>query len=166
MRNKKLLGVFLACTLAACGCASRVTHVTQLPPGVTEQQAQNWDAAVANLHKVASTVATLHKSLTNLHGAQYDGKPVLSDEYYADALRAIAHIDQLELSAETVLRQSPKNFSLGAKQQVGAYVQQISAELAQLNGAGALGIKNSKSQQTIGNLLSEATAIVGLILSL
>jgi hypothetical protein len=156
--------VVLMCTLAAC--ASRVKNVTNLPAGVTLKQAQDWDAAVADLHKVASTVAALHKTVSDLHAASYDGKPVLSDEYYAEALRAFGHIDQLELGAEAVLRQTPQNFSLGAKQQVSAFVQQMAAELQQLNSAGAIGIKNPKAQEQVNNLLKEATAIVALILSL
>jgi len=148
------------------GCAARVKNVTNLPPGVTLQQAQTWDAAVANLHKIASTVSTFRQTLTDLHAAQYDGKPVLSNEYYSEALRMIGNVDRLELSAEVVLRQSPQNFSLTAKQQVGIYVQQIATELNQLNAAGVTGIKNPKSLQQVNNLLGEVSSIVALILAL
>ena len=176
MTNKRLLRGLLVCwilllalalgTVYFSGCAARVKTVTNLPAGVTLQQAQNWDSAVANLHKIASTVSTFRQTLTDLHAAQYQGAPVLSDAYYSEALRMIGNIDRLELSAEVVLRQSPQNFSLTAKQQVGIYVQQISTELQQLNAAGATGIKNPKSLQQVNQLLGEVTAIVALILSL
>jgi hypothetical protein len=167
--KRKLLGVFLTCTLTACllaGCAARVKNVTNLPQGVTQQQAQSWDTAVANLHKIASAVSTFRQTLTALHGAQYDGKPVLSDEYYSEGLRMIGNVDRLELSAEIVLRQSPQNFSDTTKQKVVLYVQEISTELNQLNAAGATGIKNPKSLQQINNLLAELSGIVSLILAL
>jgi uncharacterized lipoprotein YajG len=165
MKLKKIfLCVALACSLT--GCAARVKTVTNLPPGVTLRQAQTWDSAVANLHKVASTVSTFRKALTDLHSATYNGAPVLADAYYVDALQTIARIDQAELSAEAVLRQTPQNFSLSAKQQVGALVQQISTELQHLNTTGATGIKNPKSLQEVNTLLADVSTIVALILAL
>lgn len=159
-----LLSIALACSLT--GCAARVKNVTNLPPGVTMQQAQSWDAAVADLHKIASTVSTLRKAVTDLHGAQYDGKPVLSDVYYAEALRILGNADMLELAAEGVLRKSPQNFSADTKTQVAFYAQQISTELQQLNAAGATGIKNPTSLQQVNNLVGELASIVSLVLAL
>jgi PBP1b-binding outer membrane lipoprotein LpoB len=159
--KRKILALCLGSSMIFAGCAARVKNVTNLPPGVTLQQAQNWDSAVANLHKIASVVSTLRQSLVDLHKGG-----VLSDVYYSDALRIVGNIDRLELSAEIVLRGSPQNFSLSTKQQVGLYVQQISAEIQTLNAAGVTGIKNQKSLTTINTLLSDLTSIVGLILSL
>jgi hypothetical protein len=162
--RRSICVVLLACCLT--GCAARVKNVTNLPPGVTQQQAQTWDSAVANLHKIASTVSTFRKALTDLHSATYNGAPVLADAYYADALQTIARIDQAELSAEAVLRQTPQNFTLTTKQQVGTLVQQISTELQHLNTTGATGIKNPKSLTEVNNLLGEVSSIVALILAL
>jgi hypothetical protein len=164
--NRKLLAISLALSSVTWGCAPRVKNVTNLPPGVSLSQAQTWDTAVANLHKIASTVSTFRKTLTDLHTAMFNGGPVLSDEFYADALRTIARIDQAELSAEAVLRQTPQNFTASAKQQVGALVQQISTELQHLNTTGATGIKNPKSLTEVNNLLGEISSIVALILAL
>src|SRR5271155_4932905 len=105
-----ILAVALSCSLA--GCAARVKNVTNLPAGVTLQQAQNWDAAIGDLHKIASTISSLRQAITDLHNSA-----MLTDLYYSEALRVIGNIDRLELSAETVLRQSPQNFSASAKQQ-------------------------------------------------
>jgi hypothetical protein len=163
---KSFLALCLSSSMLFAGCAARVKNVTNLPPGVTLQQAQNWDAAVADLHKIASTVSTLRKALTDLHSAQYDGKPVLSDEYYSEALRMLGNADLMELAAEGVLRKSPQNFSSSAKTQVTFYVQQISTELNQLNAAGATGIKNPNSLQQVNALLGDLSGIVGLILAL
>lgn len=164
--KRRILALCLASSMCFAGCAARVKNVTNLPVGVTLQQAQAWDAAVANLHKIASTVSTLRQSLTDLHTAQYEGKPVLSDEYYGEALRYIAAMDQTELAAEAVLRQSPQNFSASAKQQIAVYMQVISTQIQHLNAAGATGIKNPKSLQVVNGLLGEVTAVVTLILSL
>jgi hypothetical protein len=164
--NRKLLAVSLALSSVTWGCAARVQNVTNLPPGVTLAQAQTWDTAVANLHKIASTVSTFRKALTDLHTATFNGAPVLSDDYYADALRTIARIDQAELSAEAVLRQTPQNFTGSAKQQVAALVTQISAELQHLNTTGATGIKNPKSLSQVNGLLGEISSVVALILAL
>ena len=161
---KIFLAVALVCSLS--GCAARVKNVTNLPPGVTLQEAQNWDTAVANLHKIATVVATLRKTVTALHGAQYDGQPVLSDAYYAEALRMLGNADLMELAAEGTLRKSPQNFSAGTKTQVAFYVQQITAEMQQLNAAGTTGIKNPKSLQEVNNLLAESASIAALILAL
>jgi hypothetical protein len=158
--NAKL---FLVATLvfSLSGCAARVKNVTNLPPGVTLQQAQNWDSAIADLHKIASTVSSLRQALVDLHNAG-----MIENIYYSEALRMIGNIDRLELSAETILRQSPQNFSASAKQQVGIYVQEISAQIQALNAAGATGIKNPNSLQTVNKLIGDLTAVVGLILSL
>ncbi len=163
--KRQLLGaLFIFAAGAGAGCAARVKNVTNLPPGVTLKEAQDWDAAVADLHKVADTVSKARQAITDLHSA--GGSQLLSDEYYADALRAIAHIDQLELSAESVLRQAPQHFTESTKGQVKSYVAQISTELQKLNSSGATGIKNADSQQKINGLLGEVSSVVGLILSL
>jgi hypothetical protein len=159
--TRKLLAVCLGSALFFSGCAARVKNVTNLPPGVTLQQAQNWDSAIADLHKVASTVSSLRQALIDLHNGT-----MLEDAYYANALRVLARIDQAELAAEAVLRQSPQNFSASAKQQVAGYVQNISTQIQHLNAMGATGIKNPNSLQTVNKLIGDLTSIVGLILSL
>jgi hypothetical protein len=164
--KRTFLALCLTSSLLFTGCAARVKNVTNLPPGVTVQQAQTWDTAVANLHKIASTVSTFRQTLTDLHAAQYDGAPVLSDVYYSEALRVIGNIDRMELSAEGALRQSPQNFSLTAKQQVSIYMGQITSDIQSLNAAGATGIKNPKSLQDVNKLLGEVSGIVALVLSL
>lgn len=157
---KKILAVAMAAFLFA-GCAARVKTVTDLPAGVTQQQAQQWDSAVADLHKIAATVSTLRQSLTDLHT-----ETLLTDEYYADALRAVAHMDQLELAAEAVLRQAPSHFTTGTKTQVASYVTQILAELQKLVSTGAAGIKSAGSQQAVEQILQEGISVVNLVLTL
>jgi hypothetical protein len=143
------------------GCAARVKNVTNLPAGVTLQQVQAWDSAIADLHKIASVVSTLRPSLTDLHAGG-----ALDDAYYGDALRVMGTIDQAELAAVAVLQQSPQNFSASAKQQVAGYIQTISTQIQHLNAIGATGIKNPKSLQTVNGLIADLTSVVALILAL
>lgn len=159
--KRAILAVCLSSAIFFSGCAARVKNVTNLPPGVTLQQAQNWDAAVADLHKIASTVSSLRQALIDLHNGT-----MLEDAYYADALRVLASIDQAELAAEAVLRQSPQNFSASAKHQVAGYVQSISTQIQHLNAIGATSIKNPNSLQTVNKLIGDLASVVALILSL
>lgn len=171
MRHKKLYErvarVILACAAFVAigafmlGCAPRVKNVTALPPGVTLTQAQQWDSAVANLDKIASTTAAVRQSLTAAHTAG-----VFPDADYANTLRLMAQIDNTQLAAVAVLNQTPKNFGAGTKAQVVGFTNSIAAALQQLTQAGAAGIKDANTLKTVNNLLSESTAAVNLILAL
>jgi hypothetical protein len=161
MTRFRSLPLYLITSLLLFGCAARVKNVTNLPPGVTLKEVQDWDAAVADLHKIAVTVSKAHQVLAELH--EYGAA---TDDYYVEAIRVIGHIDQLEISAETVLRNAPQHFGAGTRLQVQSYINQVATELQHLNSLGATGIKNPKSQDKVNQLLRECTAIVGLVLSL
>lgn len=160
MKRSILTAVFFACTLA--GCAARVQHVIDLPAGVTEQQAKDWDSAVANLHKIAATTSTLRKSVIALRN---DGV-FPNDDAYASALQVLGKIDQIQVAASDLLRQQPKAFGQPQRQQIALYMQMVSAELKLLNTAGATGIKNADSRKQFDDLVSEITGLAGLVLNL
>lgn len=158
------IGILIAAMLIALGlggCAPRVKTVTDLPTGVSQQSVQQWDAAVANLHKIAATTSTIRKVMTQLH---IDG--VFPDEPYAKALRSIANVDILEGNAAHLLEQTPKTFGLTQKQFVDANMNAILGELRQAVPEGVLGIKNPDSQKQVNTLLAELTATVNLVLAL
>jgi len=157
-----MVAAFMAAIMIFAGCAARIKTVTDLPAGVTLQQAQSWDSAVANLHKIATATSTLRQAVIALNksGVFPDGPA------YASTLNAIVKIDQLQLAASTLLRQAPQNFGAPVKAQVADYVQQISAQLSLLNTQGVTGIKNTSSQQQIAQLISEISAAVQLVLAL
>ena len=154
--------LLLCAVLLTAGCAPRVKNVTSLPAGVTQQQAQAWDAAVANLNKIAATTSTLRQAVVAVRNAG----AFPDNGAYSGTLYALGKIDAAQLSASAILKQSPQNFSASAKQQVAAYVQQISAQLTVLNAGGVTGIKDANSLQQINGFIAEIAAAVQLILAL
>jgi PBP1b-binding outer membrane lipoprotein LpoB len=160
-RNRAVLAVLLV-VVSLAGCAARVKNVTDLPPGVTQKQAQDWDAAVQDLQKIAAITSTARTSIIELHtaGLLKDGPP------YVTALTVVGKMDELQLAASNVLKQSPNNFTDATKAKVKDYLMQISAQIQTLNQTGVTGIKNPNSQQQISDLITQITALVTLILSL
>lgn len=152
----------LALAVCLAGCAARTKTVTDLPPGVTQQQVQAWDTAVANLDKLSQAVTTVRVTLMDLNkqGIFPDGP------HYVTALQIVGKIDQLQISAASVLQQSPQNFNASTKTQVASYLTQISQQLVLLNNEGTTGIKNASSLQTVNNLIAQIPALIALIMQL
>jgi hypothetical protein len=161
MKNRPFAVLFLCFALAFGGCAARVKTVTNLPPGVTQVQAQNWDSAVQDLSTIANVTSTARQTVIELNksGLFPDGNN------YATTLEVLGKIDQLQLSASTVLKQSPNNFNDSTKAQIRDYMQQISAQILTLNTQGVTGIKDQTSLQKVNGLIAEITGAVALILS-
>ena len=151
-----------AAAIAFTGCAARVKTVTNLPAGVTQKQAQNWDAAVADLHKIAATTSTLRQTviLLNQKGVIPDGAA------YANILTSIGRVDQLQWAGAVLLQGSPNNFSVSVQAQVNSFITSITAELQALNTAGATGIKDPASLQSVNALLGDIAAAANLELAL
>lgn len=161
MRNRKVFAVLLL-AVSLAGCAARVKNVTNLPPGVTQKQAQDWDVAVQKLSQISALTTSARTAIIEVHtvGLLKDGPG------YVTALTAIGKVDELQLAASAVLKQSPNNFSDSTKVKVKDYVQQIAAQLQTLNQTGVTGIKNPNSQQQIGDLITQITDLTLLILTL
>jgi hypothetical protein len=156
-----ILIILLFANFVMVGCAARVKHVTNLPAGVTEKQARDYDAAVGNLHKIAASTSAFRQSVINLRNQGM----ITDDGYYVSLLQGISRVDQLQLAATGVLRDSPEYFAQG-KTQVLQYTQEISKEIAKLNGAGVTGIKSATAQTEITRLLGEITAATALVIAL
>jgi hypothetical protein len=161
MRTIRLIGMLFVVCLSV-GCAARVKNVTNLPPGVTQVEAQNWDKAVQDLSQVAAVTSAARQAIITAHvaGLIKDGPG------YVSALTAVGKIDELQLSASAVLKQAPSHFSDTTKGQIADYMNQISAQILILNQSGVTGIKNPNSQQTIGDLITQITTLTALILTL
>lgn len=159
---KKISIVLLSMVLLLGGCAARVKNVTDLPPGVTLSQVQSWDSAVANLHKMATATSSVRQAIiaTNKQGVFPDGQA------YATTLQILGKIDEIQLAASAVLKQSPNNFSDSVRSKIKDYMEQISEQVTLLNTNGVTGIKNPTSQQQVAKTISEITGAVALILSL
>lgn len=162
---KQFLSVFLALALVLSftGCAARVGHVTDLPTGVTEQQAKAWDTAVADLHKIADLNSAARKAVISVRTAG----AFPNDVAYAAALTAIGHIDQYEIEAAEFLKAQPSVFGASQQQKLKSELSLISGELLALNSIDGLpGIKNPDTKQTISQIIAEITGTANLILSL
>lgn len=144
------------------GCAARVKNVTNLPPGVTQAEAQQWDSEVANLHKIADVASTLRQTVITLHTSG----ELTDDVVYVKALQSLGRVDQVEIQAVQYLKAQPSTFGTSQKTTIKLYVQQIAQELLTLNSIGATGIKNPDSQKAVNSLLTEISTAANLVLSL
>jgi hypothetical protein len=155
-----IVSVIAAFSLA--GCAARVTHVTDLPAGVTEQEAKNWDAAVAGLHKVADLNTAVRKAVITARNAG----AFPNDAAYATVLTTVGHVAQYEKESSDYLKQQPKTFGEPQRQKMKSEFQLIGGELQTLTSIGALpGIKNPDTQSTVQQIIVEIITTLNLILS-
>lgn len=152
----------LVLCIALCGCAARTKTVTNLPAGVTVQQVQSWDSAVADLDKFATAVSGVRQTVISLNqqGVFPDGP-----EYVA-TLNGIGKAAQLEVEAATFLKGVPNDWTQPTQQKFASYVAQIATSLNGIVKDGVPGIKNATSQQQVTQLVTNAAAIVGIVISL
>jgi hypothetical protein len=156
-----LLLLCMAGAFLAGGCASRVKNVTNLPPGVTQAEVQNWDKEIAALHKMATITSSLRQGVIGLEKANAFPDTVA----YVNALRAIAKIDQLELAASDYLKQQPEYFGQPQKDKVKGILGDIAAEIQTLNVQSLAGIKNQDTAKEVNTLATELSATLNLALS-
>jgi hypothetical protein len=160
--NRKWRVFVLAVAVSCAGCAARVKNVTDLPTGVTQQQAQNWDAAVRNLHEIATTTSNIRQAIIGLRNAG----AFPNNDAYAAALQGVARIDQIQLAASDLLKQQPQAFGQPQKQQIALYMNLITGEIEKLNAAGATGTKNPETVKQFNDLLTSLTNLVKITLAL
>jgi len=161
------LGIFLG------ACSARQKAVTNLPPGVTQQQAQNWDAAVANLDKIAQSVSTFRQLMFQLNQQTYADpttgkvlKIIPDSKTYAGILMSIGKIDQAEIDAAMFLKAQPQNFGVTAQARVKNDIVTIEAELSAISTQQLAGIKSTSSLSQVQALVTEIGRLAALVLSL
>ena len=162
--RRKICTLWLACalTVALAGCAARAKNVTSIPAGITQTQVQNWDAAVADLQKIAQVTTTLRQSVISLNksGIFPDGPA------YANTLAGIGKIDELQIEASNYLQGVPSDWSLATQQKILAETQQIQAILTNIKNTGIVGIKDPASQSQVATLISNIGSVAALIIGL
>lgn len=183
MISKKALGritsVFVvlfvagALLLAYClgGCAARQKNITALPAGVTQTQAQNWDAAVADLDKIAQTVSAARQTLitfnqTSVTDSTGTHKLIPDGKVYGAILTSFGKIDQAEQDAVVYLKAQPQNWSVSTQQKVQNDIKLIQAELSAITTQQLAGIKNANAQGQLQQFISELGGFATLILGL
>src|SRR5271157_1458628 len=141
-RRRFAIFAFLVSSFVFVGCAARQKNITNLPAGVTQTQAQQWDSAVANLDKIASTTSAVRQAVIAMNAQDPIPAP-----YYGHILVALAKIDQSQISAAAFLKAYPNTWTPGLAAQMQNYMNDISAQLQALTQSGLVGIKNPTSQQ-------------------
>ena len=169
MKRKTIWVLVVALTLS--GCAARQKTVTNLPAGVTQSQAQNWDSAVANFDKIAQTVSTLRQAVIALNQQTVTDSSgthkVLPDgATYVAILTAIGKIDQAEIDASNFLKAQPQNWGVDAQTKVKNEIAIIQQEIAAINSQGLTGIKDQNAQNQVQQLVNNLSSLTAVILSL
>lgn len=151
-----LLSVFL---LFSCSAQKTVTN---LPPGVTQTQVQQWDSAVQDLQKISQLTTTLRQTVIALNksGVIPDGK------VYVAILTSLGKIDQAQIDASTFLQAQPKNWGASTQTKVQNDVALIQQELNTILQQQLAGIKDAGAQQQVSSLISEIAGAANLIVAL
>ncbi|MGH7836490.1 MAG: hypothetical protein ACREQC_01550 [Candidatus Binataceae bacterium] len=123
---------------------------------------ENWDAAVANLQKVAAASSAARQAVEGLNksGVFPDGHA------YVRTLTDLGKIDQAQIAAANFLQTVPNDWGQSTQMQVQAYTQTIGALVNDLTANGTIGIKDAASQSTVKTSIDAITAAVKLILDL
>jgi PBP1b-binding outer membrane lipoprotein LpoB len=159
---KKILSLSLSLAVLFSGCAARQKNITDLPAGVTQAQVQKWDTAVANLHKIATSVSAARQLVIDLNkqGVFPDG------DAYVATITGIGKIDQVELSSANFLDAVPNTWGSSTSATIQNNMNEITAALQKLNTQGVTGIKNPDSLKQVNTFLSEISGFAAVILSL
>jgi len=162
LKTKIVFGFILLFGSLGYGCAARVKNVTGAPAGVSVQQVQQWDAAVANLQKIATVTSSLRQAVMSLNrsGAFPDG------DAYTQTLVGIARIDTAQIQASRFLESVPDDWTQPTQQRVQAYISQVQQALTGLTSSGAAGIKDPNRHKEVSALVAQLAADASAIVSL
>lgn len=153
------------------GCAARQKNVTNLPPGVTLTQVQQWDAAIADLDKIASASSVLRQAVIALNGASVTDstgthKVIPDGATYAAILTSLGKADQAQIAAAAFLKAYPNTWNASLAATLKGYMGDISAALQSIITTQLAGIKNAGAQSQIQQLIVGVTNAVNLVLTL
>ena len=160
---------FALCSLLVLltdGCTHQA--VTNVPTGVTVNQVQAWDSAVKDLATIATLTHTAQQlTLTlNTTTVRTNGVPAVvfpSGAAYNATLTDLAKIDQAQIEAAEFLKTVPNDWGTSTKAQIAAYITKITAALADATANGLVGVKNTNSQQQLGQFLQDIAGTAALI---
>jgi len=140
------------------GCAIHTT-VTNLPPGVTQQQVNNWQNASNDLSKAQSFthVALVSVTTFNKNGVFPDSPA------YAATLENIGRAEQVEIAAAQFLKTVPNDWSMSVKNQIAGYTANILMQLQAANTSGATGVKNLNTAKQLNQLIGNAIQVMQLV---
>jgi len=158
----KIKSLILVSVLFLGGCAPRLTHVTNTPTGVTEQQVMNWYSAVGTVTATSDITVKLHQAWTNVHAMPIG----ITDDVYVKGLQVLGKMDQLNIQTAQFLQTVPKDWSVSTQQRMQDYGNQILSQIELLNTNGVTNIKNPQSLATINGFIEDAKAGINLLFTL
>lgn len=149
-------------SLSLVGCAVRVTHVTNLPPGVSEQEVKNWYTATGTLHKIADVTHAVQEAVISFnHAGVFPDGPA-----YVATLQDLGKIKILQEDSAKYLATVPQTFGQPTKDKLKSNMTAISALIQDMNTRGITGIKNADSAKSINAQISQLILSASVLLSL
>jgi len=170
-RNRFAIFAVLVSSFVLFSCAARQKNITNLPPGVTQTQAQNWDTAVANLDKISQVTTTVRQSVIALNQATVTDatgthKIIPDGAVYVAILTSLGKIAQAQIDAANYLKAQPQNWGVDTQTRVKNDLAIIQQELTAITQQQLAGIKNANAQSQVQQLIAEIGSAAALILSL
>lgn len=114
-------------TVAACG--KRVEKIVNIPPGISEEQTQNWYKATGAL----SVVAENTKAATDLVIEMNHNGELPSGDSYQTALSVFGRISQGGIVMRNLLAGEPEHFTQSTRDQIVAFAVDALGQLAKLD---------------------------------
>jgi hypothetical protein len=114
-------------TVAACG--KRVDKIVNIPPGISEEQTQNWYKATGAL----SVVSDETKAATDLVVDLEHNGEIPAGDAYQTSLSVFGRISQGGIVARNLLYKEPEQFTESTRNQIVAFATDALAQLAKLN---------------------------------
>ncbi len=125
MRNL-LSAVLLAGLVMAALVGCHGTRITDVPAGVSENEAQTWYAATGMVKTIAETARGLADAVISAH--QSDPALIPADDYQK-ILLALGTSAQAGIHLDAVLKQAPENFGKGTKERILAEIRPVIEEI-------------------------------------
>lgn len=162
MRNL-LSAVLLAGLVMAALVACHGTRITDVPPGVSEKEAQTWYAATGMVKTIAETARGLTDAVISAH--QSDPALIPADDYQK-ILLALGTSAQAGIHLDAVLKQAPENFGKGTKEQILAEIRPVIEEIQKADLEGLFSRNRSPKIQaelaTVKTLTDAANSLLQL----
>lgn len=149
--NSRSLGmtwlVVILLVISMSTACHRQMVVTNLPTGVTQQQVQNWYAAVGIFKMAAETTQSLTNAAISMHLDFPD------EATYQKTLEALGNMAQIEAQAGMYLDTVPNNWNQPISTQVKNYANQLSVLAKTALTDGLAHVKNPTKVAAIKTLI-------------
>jgi hypothetical protein len=141
-----IIGLVGAFGVSSC---HRVNHVTNLPPGVNEQEVKDWYAATGALSVIAdNTKAATDIAIDLNHQGMFHDGPA-----YNTTLTVLARISQGGIHASNMLRAMPEHFDANARLQLSAFADDALAQAQKAVDEGMGGVGDQSGRQKLTDML-------------